>query len=218
MTKLSQQAWQQVQPLRTKIRQHPFNQALQEGSLSRTIFYYYIEQDGYYLQDYARAHALIASRIATPFSELFLQFAQATVAVEQDTVHQHFKSQPDYQQTGRRSLATLAYTQYLLSTCTLEPVAVSVAAILPCCWIYQEVGQYIIQYAGDDNPYRQWIDTYASDEFATVTQQIIAVFDCLADQASTVVHQAMLQAFYTSTCLEWQFWQDAYNVQHFDGF
>jgi len=133
-------------------------------------------------------------------------------------VHQYFKSEPDYQQTGRCSLATIAYTQYLLSTCILESVEVAVAAILPCCLVYQEIGQSIAQHALKRNPYQQWIDTYASDDFATSTQQVITVFDHLADQASVMVRHAMLQAFYTSTCLEWQFWECAYGGESFDGF
>ena len=216
MTKLSQQAWQQTQAVRQHIQQHPFNQALQNGSLSEAVFNYYIEQDSYYLQEYARAHALIASRIATPFAEMFIQLAQSIVATEHDSVHQYFKSQVSYQPTGQYSLATIAYTQYLLSTCALEPVAVAVAAILPCYWVYQEVGQHIAQHAVTANPYQRWIDTYASEDFANTTQQVINIFDTLADQSTPEIRQAMLHAFYQSTCLEWQFWQGAYVQQRVD--
>ena len=218
MTKLSQQAWQQSQKLRCQIQHHPFNQALAQGTLSEDIFYYYIEQDSYYLEDYARAHALIASRIATPLSGVFLQLAQSIAATEHDSVHQYFKSQPAYRPTGLRSLATIAYTQYLLSTCALEPVAVSVAAVLPCYWVYQDVAEHIAQHAKVNNPYQRWIDTYTNENFAVITQQVIDVFDLLAGQAHADLRQAMLQAFYNSTCLEWQFWQAAYYKRSLDDF
>ena len=61
----------------------------------------------------------------------------------------------------------LGYTSFLLATAYHEPWEVLLAALLPCFWLYWDVGKAIAREAGADNPYRAWIDTYADEASAT---------------------------------------------------
>src|SRR5258708_14170995 len=54
----------------------------------------------------------------------------------------------------------LGYTSFLLATAYHEPWEVLVAALLPCFWLYWDVGTSIAQGAAAANPYRAWIHTY----------------------------------------------------------
>ena len=61
--------------------------------------------------------------------------------------------------------AYLGYTSFLINTAHTESVEVAAAAILPCFWIYNEIGKYIKENAvTKNNPYKKWIDTYADEE------------------------------------------------------
>ena len=48
-----------------------------------------------------------------------------------------------------------------------ESYPVVLAALLPCFWIYAEVGKDIVSKSVPNNPYQAWIDTYAGEEFHT---------------------------------------------------
>lgn len=214
--KLSTRAWTSSEDVYNAIIQHPFNQELMKGKLSQDKFAYYIEQDSLYLQDFARCHGIIASKIPLEYVRTFLKYADYTFITEQEVVHQFFKKIFGFKETGLLMPATLSYTSYLLRCCVVEPVEVAVAAVLPCFWIYREVGLFIIKHSNTNNPYRRWIETYASEDFGKSVEEAINIFDNLALNASQNIKQKMLDAFYKSVCLEWHFWNDAYEMRAFD--
>ncbi len=195
---------------------HPFNQELMSGVLSRDKFAYYIEQDSLYLQDFSRCHALIAAKIPLQYARIFLKYADYAFIAEQEVVHHFFRETFNFKETGLITPATLSYTSYLLKVCALEPVEIAVAAILPCFAVYREVGLLIAKNSDANNPYARWIETYSGEDFGVAVNQAIAIFDELAEAANEATRQKMLDAYYKSTCLEWHFWNDAYNLKRFD--
>lgn len=214
--KLSHQAWQKSLEIFNAIVNHPFNQKLMQGTLERNTFAYYVEQDSLYLQDFARCHALIASKISLEYVRIFLRYSDYTFIAEQEVVHEFFRKTFNFEATGRVTPATLSYTSYLLRICATEPVEVAVAVILPCFWIYREVGLFIAKHAEKNNPYARWIETYAGEDFGRAVEEVIDIFDTLAEKSSEETRKKMLEAFYKSTCLEWHFWNDAYHKTVFD--
>ena len=46
------------------------------------------------------------------------------------------------------------YTHYLLALAHNAPYEMAVAALLPCFWIYWEVGKHLLETARPDNPIR----------------------------------------------------------------
>lgn len=84
------------------------------------------------------------------------------------------------------------------------------AALLPCFWIYAEIGRDIYARAGAGNPYRAWIDTYAGEDFAQAVAEMIAATDEAARDASPALRARMHRAFTHATRLEWTFWDSAY--------
>ena len=213
----SERAWKDCTRIYHAIIEHPFNQELMKGELSRDKFAYYIEQDSLYLYDFARCHALIAGRISAEYSLSFLKYANFAHIAEQEVVHQFFTKMYGFEKTGRVTPATLSYTSYLLNLSSLETVEVAVAGVLPCFWVYRDVGLYIAQRADlSTNPYARWIETYSSEDFHAVVEEAIDICNVLASQTTESVREGMLQAFYRSTCLEWHFWNDAYNLKALD--
>lgn len=212
----SQLAWKHASTLIEKIMQHPFNQELSRGTLDRRKFAYYIEQDSHYLHEFARAHAILASKMPLKHVRTFLAFSDYTFVAEQELVHDFFKQTLALEATHRTTSATISYTQFLLKSAALDEVEVGLAAVLPCFWIYQEVGLKIHRDSAPNNPYARWIETYSSDDFAQAVKKAIDITDELAAQASDATRDKMLDAFYKSTSLEWHFWNDAYHLEAFD--
>jgi len=195
---------------------HLFNQELASGTLSHEVFCYYIEQDIYYLEVYAQAFALIAAKIAKPYRQIFIEFCNGIISAEKNMVHDFFKDQIHFKSIGERSLATEAYTDFLLASASFQPVEVAVAAVLPCFWVYWEVAVYYKKHILPDNIYSNWFEVYASDEFDSATQKAILIFDELATLASDSVRYLMRQAFRKACFLEWHFWNDAYEMRNFE--
>ena len=80
----------------------------------------------------------------------------------------------------------LGYTSFLLATAYHEPWEVLMAALLPCFWIYWDVGNAIAREAAADNPYRAWIDTYSDEGFGNAVRAVMAATDKAAEGATNV--------------------------------
>ena len=104
----------------------------------------------------------------------------------------------------------LGYTSYLLAVGYQEPWEVFVAALLPCFWLYWDVGNAITRTAAADNPYRAWIDTYSDEAFGAAVRAVIAITDQAAAGTTPAVQDRMLTAFVRSSQWEWLFWDGAY--------
>lgn len=208
----SRQAWETALPVYRKILEHPFVQELAQGTLAAEKFRFYLRQDSLYLGAYARVLSHIASRLnQREHTAAFLRFASDGIAVEQ-ALHRSYLHEdiPDAQSI---SPACLLYTSVLAGQAT-APVEVEAAAVLPCFWVYQQVGKSILSLqSGTDNPYAEWIGTYADPAFETATAQAIAICDALAENASESVRREMTDIFVRCTKMEWLFWDSAYRME-----
>ncbi|MVM31699.1 thiaminase II [Spirosoma sp. HMF4905] len=206
----TEQLWQDINPIYDSILAHGFVDELMAGSLSSATFQYYIQQDALYLADFSRALNQLAARATVPDHMLqFTQFAQNAILVER-ALHETYFSLYAIQPETVKMPACFAYTNYLLATTSLQSVAVGAAAVLPCFWIYRQVGKYIYERAVQENPYRAWIDTYAGDAFDQSVSQMLKLTDHFAELASPSERIQMQEAFRLSSRLEWYFWNDAY--------
>jgi thiaminase/transcriptional activator TenA len=208
MTSFCDRAWRHTTALRAAIHALPFNRDLAEGTLDQARFNFYIAQDALYLDQYARILAMAAARGPDGATlRLFADAALEGIAVEQ-ALHGQYLSHVAAE--TEPSPDCLSYTSFLLATAYHEPWEVLLAALLPCFWIYWDVGQAIARQAATDNPYRAWIDTYSDEAFGSVVEAVIAATDRAAKAASDSVRARMMTAFVRSTQYEWLFWDGAY--------
>ena len=106
------------------------------------------------------------------------------------------------------------YTNFLISITTHGSYEESLAALLPCFWIYQEVGLHIHGNSVAKNPYQKWIDMYSGEEFQSVVKNAIGLTDRIAKDVNDKQLQKMKEAFIKSTQLEWLFWDSAYRMEN----
>lgn len=71
----------------------------------------------------------------------------------------------------------MAYTQYLIATAATASLEEAVVAVLPCFWIYREVGRDLAACFNKENSYARWIETYSGEEYSQGTDQAILLLD-----------------------------------------
>ncbi len=216
-TAFSRAAWDRNAHVYELIRSMPFNAELAAGTLSETRFKHYITQDAHYLIGFGRALTLAAAKAPNPDRIVqFAKSAEGAIVVERalhGSFFEHYGITPELFARTPLSPACHHYVYYLLAVAHAEPYEVLLGALLPCFWIYAEVGRDIHTRAAPANPYRAWIDTYAGEEFHTAVRAVIAAADEAAQEASPSLCERMHAAFSRSTQLEWMFWDSAFRLE-----
>jgi len=213
----SRNAWDRNATIYDVIRRMPFNAELAAGTLSEARFKHYITQDAHYLIGFGRALTLAAAKAPNPDRIVqFAKSAEGAIVVER-ALHGSFFARygitPDIFNSMPLSPACHHYVSFLIATAHAEPYEVLLGALLPCFWIYAEVGRDIHGRAAPNNPYQAWIETYAGEDFHDAVRATIAATDEAASGASASLRERMHAAFTRATQLEWIFWDSAYRLQ-----
>ncbi|MDF1827493.1 MAG: thiaminase II [Legionellaceae bacterium] len=199
-----------------KIQAHPFNDELAKGILPQKKFIFYLRQDALYLADFSRALALTSARLPdNTHMQQFMQFALDAITAERDL---HFSYIQAYQlktntiinTEAEQSPSCFMYANYLLKMANLSAVEEAVSSLLPCFYIYNEVGKKIAAKQSPNHPYHDWIALYSSVSFEQSVQSAITITNELASSCSERTREKMIDAFVRSTQLEWMFWDSAY--------
>ena len=203
--------WRGIEPIYAAIRQHPFLQGLTDGSLPRESFQFYAVQDALYLREFARALSLAGARAPEDaWIIMFNEHAAGALQVERALHESFFKEfglTPADVASTPLAPTKLAYCTYLLATAYGAPFHEAVAALLPCYWIYWEVGKALERAGSRDPLYARWIGTYASEEFGAVVRAVLEATNAVAGRVGADARQAMSRHFTTTSRYEWMFWQ-----------
>ena len=217
MTTFCDQLWRETSDLRRRIIELPFNQELAAGTVSRERFRFYMIQDALYLEQYSRALSLASAKAPDPATmEEFARAAQGALVVERALHNGFFKKfgvESSELIREEPSPTCFGYTNFLLAVAHQGRYEEVVAAVLPCFWVYWEVGNTIADIAATDNPYRPWIDTYSDPSFGQSVEAVIGITNRAAENTTDTVRTAMTRVFERSTQYEWMFWDSAYRLE-----
>jgi thiaminase/transcriptional activator TenA len=198
--------------------EHPFVRGIGDGTVEREQFAYWVRQDYVYLIEYARLFALATAR--APDLETMTRFAtltQETLSTEMG-LHRAYAARFGISETElaaeRKSPTTQAYTDFLLRTAALGDFGELVAALLPCMWGFSEIGQRLKARGLPAEPLCvEWIEMYASPEFAELAQWCRDALDDIADGLPEARLQQLRDAFLTSSRYELRFWEMARTME-----
>lgn len=213
--RFSQDVWQRNLALYHKILALPFNQELAAGTLNQEAFCHYVIQDAHYLVAYGRALAVCGAKaFDTDDIIQFTQGAKEAIIVER-SLHDGFMQEfgitaQDFEHTPL-TLACHHYTSFLTATAWSESYPVVLASLLPCFWIYAEVGKDIVSQSVENNPYQAWVDTYSGEEFNHAVKSVLATIDRIAERCDADTLEKMHQAYTQGAKLEYLFWDSAYH-------
>jgi len=209
--------WHSITDIYAAILRHPFLTGLTDGSLTREAFRFYAIQDALYLREFARGLSVAAAR--APRDEwivMFNEHAAGALRVERalhESFFREFGLTPDAVAATPLAPTNLAYTSYLLAVAYGHPFHDALAALLPCYWIYWEVGKALERAGSPDPIYARWIGTYASEEFGGVVQSVLAATDATAAALGPREREGMRRHFVTTSRYEWMFWEMGYRQE-----
>ncbi|MFE6970200.1 bifunctional hydroxymethylpyrimidine kinase/phosphomethylpyrimidine kinase [Isoptericola sp. NPDC057653] len=183
--------WDAAAPVRAAIDGLPFVRALGDGSLAADRFRTYLEQDAIYLREYSRCLARASQLAPTRAEQTFWAGgAHGALVTELDLHTSWLGGEPTDVPASR---TTAAYLEHLRGAG--DDYATLVAAVLPCYWIYQDVGERLAALNRPDHPYSAWLGTYADEEFAASTRRAVAVLRRAAGDAGPATRARMAAAF-----------------------
>ncbi|MGH3664998.1 MAG: thiaminase II [Egibacteraceae bacterium] len=217
MTNFSRHLWDAAQPVYDAILAHPFLGGLTNGTLERETFRGYVVQDAHYLRGYARALSLCAAKApAEADIRMFAEHAAGAIAVERElhaSFFADFGMAPHEVAAVPLTPTTTAYVTHLMAVCGLGSFAEALGAVLPCYWIYAEVGTHLLAAGTPDPLYQRWIDTYGGEEFAAVVQAVLDLTDRVGPGLSRDDRAAATAHYLTSSRYEWMFWDASWRQE-----
>ncbi len=209
--------WQGSEDIYQAILDHPFLAGLTDGSLAPAAFAFYVVQDALYLRRYAEALTAVGARAPTAAEqETFARHAHGAIAVEQElhgSLLADLGIDPAVVAVAEPAPANLAYTSYLLATIATGSYADGVSVVLPCYWIYWEVGKELLRRGSPDPRYQRWIDTYGGEDFGEVVREVLAVADGLGPGLTPQEQARAHRHFRISSRYEWMFWEMGYRQE-----
>lgn len=206
--------WAETAGIYAAILQHPFLAGLTDGTLDPAAFAHYVVQDAHYLRDFARALAVVGGKAPTHADTgMLARHAAGTVDVElalHASLLPRLGLDPATVATTPVAPTTQAYTSYLLAVAHGGSFAEGLAAVLPCYWIYAEVGVQLVKRGSPDARYQLWIDTYAGDEYQAIVAEALALADRTGSRLGADDETRARRHFVTTARYEWMFWDAAW--------
>lgn len=205
---LSSELWQANQDLARECLEHPFVRGIANGNLPRHQFVYYVGQDAFFLEAFARAYCIAAAK-TRDWDGFEVFHSLASGVLEELRLHQGYAAQwgIDFQAVKPGS-ATRRYTDFLLATVWSHDGGLTAVAMAPCMRLYAFLGQQLAINAIRDREYAEWIRTYSGEAF----EQLAAQLEHLLDRYATPTPQAYSTYRYAMLC-ERDFFQAACEVE-----
>ena len=195
---------------------HPFVLGIQNGTLDKERFRFYLIQDDLYLEEYAKTFALGAAKAESLSSALLFSDYLAAINRER-AVHGGYFEQLSVSEeelrTTARSLDNLSYTSYMLRIGYEGGEAEILAAILSCAYSYEVIAKRMLAEnpkAGSDPFYGAWVREYASEAYAAENEKLIAALNAVTKTASQTELQRLREIFVNCSRYELKFWDMAW--------
>jgi thiaminase/transcriptional activator TenA len=203
--------WAESAKIFEGIKALPFIKDLADGSLDPSRFDRYIAQDELYLGNYGRQMFQLADMMTDPAQqEMFRLFAQIGLDGEK-AMHEMLIARFGIDTEVTPSIVTETYNAHTQAALESGSKEVALAAMLPCMWIYNEVGLYILSIASlEGNPYKEWVLEYGNDEFTQGVNSVLALADEWAAAVDDETRAKMSRAYLEAALFEYAFWDYGY--------
>lgn len=169
---ISADLWQFNQDLAKACLEHPFVQGIATGTLDRVKFAYYVGQDAFFLEAFARAYSIAAAK-AVDWAEFNMFHSLAGGILQELRLHESYAAKwgVDLRQV-EPGTATRRYTDFLLATAWSSESSLITVAMLPCMRLYAFLGQQLARTGIPEHHYADWIRTYSDREFEELAQKL----------------------------------------------
>ncbi|WP_198426187.1 MULTISPECIES: bifunctional hydroxymethylpyrimidine kinase/phosphomethylpyrimidine kinase [Microbacterium] len=199
----SSRVWEAAAGVRADVDELDFVRGLGDGTLPRETFLRYLAQDALYLGEYSRVLAKASALAPTPAEQAFWARSAESSIVEERRLHEsHLGSA-----AALPAPQTLAYTNHLHASA--GSYGELVAALLPCFWLYTDLGIRLAARRHAGHPYDDWLAMYGDPAFTAATARATEIADAAAREAGPLERARMDAAFARSMAHEREFFAAA---------
>ena len=199
---------------------HPFVQGMGEGILPEEAFKHYLIQDYLFLINFGRAYALAVFK--SDNLDDMRQAAATMNALLNDEMQLHISYcaewgiEKEVLEGVKEASANLAYTRYVMERGLSGDILDLLVALAPCVMGYAEIGSRLADEhieGMENNPYRPWIEMYASSEYQQAAAGAYGQLERVAmsrlgeDYQNSGRWKDLCNTFSTATRLEAGFWE-----------
>ncbi len=198
--------WTDAKPVYERTIEHPFLKELASGQLAPAKFERYLIEDIAYLRAYAEVLTTLAAK--APKAEWKAFLLDGAAGCEKEVAHIHKTYLGGKGKEKAPSVANAAYIAFLREH-VKRSFAEGMAAVLPCYWIYWEVGKTLKTRGSRNQDYQRWIDYYSDPAYGATVAKALAIMN---ESATGADQQKLIRIFHTGAEHEYQFWHSAYHL------
>lgn len=216
---LAQSLRREAEPVYQAIRRHPFVEGIAHGDLPPHAAVFYVQQDVQYLSTYARVFALAISQ-AERLGQMKILADRMTVLFEGELApHASLcrAAQVSFADVTcalpAQAPAAHHYAQHIIASGSRGVLADTIAAVLPCYWVYADLGRDLMDDVrpDDSHPFCDWIRFYADSAMREGLDQLRQLLDESAPAEPR--DDAIARAFHASFQMEYRFFDMAWRQE-----
>lgn len=201
---LAHELWETNNDIAQACLQHPFVQGIASGTLSQAQFSYYVGQDAFYLEAFARAYSIAAAK-APDWDGFCMLHTLVDGALQERHLHESYATRWGVNlQSVEPGTTTRRYTDFLLATAWSSDTGLAATAMGPCMRLYAFLGKELASKGIPDHAYADWIRTYSNPAI----DELVLSLDGLIDRYVQDSSKAHAVYRYAMTC-EYDFFQAA---------
>ena len=199
-----------------QIYYHPFNLQLFKGALCPEIFGYYLRDDYYYLHQFSSVLQTLSPKTINLYPDLarHLDYLGKDIISNELSMQQQYKEHLKNVSDIIPGHTISSYTAYLSKTATDSELSVALCAVLPCFWVYYQLGMIHKNTTSSNNCYKKWIDAYSSPDFITATRHLVKTTAIIANQSPFELQLKMNEAFGIAVQFELDFFNEVCTQEH----
>jgi thiaminase (transcriptional activator TenA) len=204
--------YEAARPLWDAQLEHPFVRGIGDGTLDEAVFARWVRQDYLYLKDFARVFAwAVAKSDRLDSMGWYAAVLNLTLNTEMG-LHREYAARfgltPADLEGEEMWPTTRAYTDFLVRVSADGDMAELVAALLPCAWGYAYLAKRLAEGGVPaDRRYADWIEQYASAEFAEAAEWLKGEMNRLAEEVGEEKRARLAEIFVLSSRYELLFWE-----------
>ena len=173
---ITQKLWESNDDLASLSLNTKFVQGIKNGNLPKTKFQEYLAQDYFFLESFARAYGLAVSKSRNKQTIKTLSVLLSGVS-EELILHETYAKEWEIDLTTNFiEPATKKYTDFLEDVSVNLSLIEIMSAMTPCMRLYSWLGKNLSNMISD-NPYKEWILTYADESFDNLAKSLENLID-----------------------------------------
>ena len=218
---LAQFLRREAEPVYQAIRRHPFVEGLARGDLPPQAAVFYVQQDVQYLTTYARVFALAVSQAESLRQMKLLADRMAVLFDGELAPHASLcrAAAVSFEDVTRvlpaQAPAAHHYAQHMIASGSHGVLGETVAAVLPCHWVYADLGRDLMDTVrpDDNHPFYDWIRFYAGSAMRDGLDHLCQLLD---ESAPAMSRDVIARAFHVSFQMEYRFFDMAWRQEQWN--